>query len=60
LTISLAQCPTTPILLVGTKIDLRTNEKEVAALKAAKGKDPITKEQGQQLAEGIGATKYVE
>lgn len=54
------QCPDAPILLVGTKIDLRDNPKEVTALKSAKGRDPITKDQGNQLAEGIGAHKYVE
>jgi len=55
-----SQCTTIPILLVGTKIDLRENSKEIAALKSAKGRDPITKEQGKQLADAIGACGYVE
>ncbi len=57
---SKGQCPESPILLVGTKIDLRDNPKEVSALKSANGRDPITKDQGSQLSEGIGAHKYVE
>jgi len=53
-------CAETPIVLVGTKIDLRTNEAEKKALKADHGMEPITKLQGSDLAKAIGASKYVE
>jgi len=52
-------CPKTPIVLVGTKIDLRSEDKFVEALKA-KGKTPITPEMGQVRADEIKAVGYVE
>jgi len=54
-----AKCPNVPILLVGTKADLRSDPKEVEMLKKT-GLTPITKEQGEHLAVGIGAHKFIE
>ena len=42
-------CPTVPIILVATKIDLRDGEQKTA-----------TKEEGESLALKIGAAKYIE
>jgi len=52
-------CPSAPIVLVCTKTDLRTN-KEVLGELTKKGMTPVTTEQGQQLANQIGAKAYVE
>ena len=49
----------TPIMLVGTKMDLRDDRVEVANLKA-KGKLPITTEQGESMAKELKAVKYME
>mmetsp|Transcript_13017 Transcript_13017/g.22246 ORF Transcript_13017/g.22246 Transcript_13017/m.22246 type:complete len:220 (+) Transcript_13017:166-825(+) len=49
----------TPIILVGTKLDLREKESAVATLKES-GQEPVTPEQGQGVASEIGATKYLE
>ncbi|XP_017273895.1 ras-related C3 botulinum toxin substrate 1 isoform X4 [Kryptolebias marmoratus] len=46
-----------PIILVGTKLDLRNDELE---LKKLKNKSPITMAQGLAMAKEIGAAKYVE
>mmetsp|Transcript_16160 Transcript_16160/g.22448 ORF Transcript_16160/g.22448 Transcript_16160/m.22448 type:complete len:196 (-) Transcript_16160:92-679(-) len=54
-----SKCPDTPIVLVGTKSDLRNDANEISKLKE-QGKAPITPEQGEQLAAVIGAHKYVE
>ena len=43
-------CPDAPIVLVASKIDLRSKE----------GKKTISKEEGQAMAEKIGAAKYME
>ena len=43
-------CPDTPIVLVASKIDLRYKE----------GKKTMSKEEGQAMAEKIGAAKYME
>jgi len=48
-----------PILLVGTKSDLRGKQSAVDSLKAA-GEEPITQEDGQSLKEEIFAHKYLE
>ena len=45
------QCPHVPILLVGTMIDLRSND-EV--------RTPISHEQGMAMAKDVGAIKYME
>jgi len=52
-------CPQAPILLVGTKVDLREDPGNVQMLKA-KGQDPVTYEQGLNLAKQIQAVKYME
>eukprot|EP01088_Endostelium_zonatum_P000566 TRINITY_DN1080_c0_g5_i1.p1 TRINITY_DN1080_c0_g5~~TRINITY_DN1080_c0_g5_i1.p1 ORF type:complete len:201 (-),score=42.22 TRINITY_DN1080_c0_g5_i1:73-675(-) len=52
-------CPQVPIILVGTKIDLREDEKTVEELKKT-GQVGITSDQGQKLATEIKALKYLE
>lgn len=51
--------PNTPLLLVGTKIDLRQDAGMIEKLRE-RGQAPITYEQGVQLAKEIGAVKYLE
>ncbi|XP_058792862.1 ras-related C3 botulinum toxin substrate 1-like [Phymastichus coffea] len=52
-------CPNTPIILVGTKSDLRSDVQ--MSLELAKyGQSPVTTIQGHQLANRIGASSYVE
>lgn len=52
-------CPDVPSILVGTKIDLRGEESALEKLRK-QGQQPITPEQGQQLAKKIKALKYLE
>jgi small GTP-binding protein len=52
-------CPETPIVLVGTKYDLRTDPKVLEEL-TKKNLAPITKEQGSQLCKEINATSFNE
>jgi Ras-related C3 botulinum toxin substrate 1 len=52
-------CPSTPILVVGTKTDLRDSQEAIVRL-AEKKLAPLTPEQGHQLAKEIGAVKYLE
>ena len=52
-------CPSTPIILVGTKIDLRGDEDTIAKL-SQKHKSPITEEEGKAKAAEVGAVKYLE
>ena len=52
-------CPSTPILVVGTKTDLRGDQETISRL-AEKKLAPLTAEQGNQLAKEIGAVKYME
>ena len=52
-------CPKTPIVLVGLKLDLRDDKETVERLRERK-LAPITYEQGMQMANKIGAFKYVE
>ena len=52
-------CPNAPIILAGTKIDLREDAKTVSAL-AERGSVPITPAQGASLAKDIKAAKYLE
>ncbi|KAM9834139.1 ras homolog gene family, member Gd isoform X2 [Syngnathus typhle] len=52
-------CPNVPILLVGTKRDLRGDAETVKKLKE-QGLAPTTHQQGNALAKQIGAVKYME
>jgi len=52
-------CPDAPILLIGTKIDLREDKEALQAL-ADNGHSPIKREQGQKLSNKIRAVKYLE
>ena len=51
--------PRTPIILVGTKLDMRSDPETVEELKK-KNIIPITTERGQQLAKKIKAQRYIE
>lgn len=51
--------PNTPFILVGTKVDLRTNPEVLARLRA-EGKQPLSTADGMRLAEELGALKYLE
>ncbi|KAJ9193628.1 hypothetical protein DTO166G4_2730 [Paecilomyces variotii] len=51
-------CPTTPLILVGLKSDLRTKRTCIELLKT-QGLTPVTPEQGRAVAQRMGA-KYVE
>lgn len=52
-------CPNTPIILVGTKSDLREDSDTILSLSAS-GQAPIKKEAALKLASKIKAYKYVE
>ncbi|CAK8675210.1 unnamed protein product [Clavelina lepadiformis] len=52
-------CPNTPVILVGTKLDLRDDQETIAKLKEKK-LAPITYPQGLQMAKEIRAVKYLE
>lgn len=52
-------CPNAPIILVGTKIDLRDDKATIERLRE-KGIQPITYEQGVAKAKEINAVKYME
>jgi len=52
-------CPKTPIILVGTKVDLREDGPTIEKL-SAKKLAPITYEQGLHMMQEIGAVKYME
>ena len=52
-------CPSTPIILVGTKLDLREDQDTIGRLRE-KNMTPITFEQGQSKAKQINALKYLE
>lgn len=47
-------CPTTPMLLIGTKTDLRADDTTLRML-SAQGQLPVTAEQGMAVAKDIGA-----
>ena len=49
----------TPIILVGTKLDLREKESAVATLRES-GQEPVSPAQGKAAAAQIGAVKYLE
>ncbi|KAL9654413.1 hypothetical protein ABK040_010440 [Willaertia magna] len=48
-----------PIILVGTKIDLRDDSKEIEKLKK-EGTQPVTRKEGEDLAREIGAYSFCE
>ena len=52
-------CPNVPIILVGTKIDLREDKETINRL-AEKKLAPVSHQQGMQLAKEIKAIKYLE
>ena len=52
-------CPDVPQILVGTKIDLRSDPDTVAKLKG-EGSGPITMEQGLEMSRKLKAVKFVE
>eukprot|EP01129_Flabellula_baltica_P006113 TRINITY_DN2259_c1_g2_i1.p2 TRINITY_DN2259_c1_g2~~TRINITY_DN2259_c1_g2_i1.p2 ORF type:complete len:199 (-),score=48.46 TRINITY_DN2259_c1_g2_i1:66-662(-) len=52
-------CPNTPLILVGTKVDLRDHAETQQKL-AAKKQAPISYEQGLQMMQELGARKYME
>ncbi|KAI9358548.1 transforming protein RhoA-like protein [Zopfochytrium polystomum] len=52
-------CPHTPIVLVGCRKDLRGDPEIVAEL-ARVGSQPVTYEEGLQMAQRIGASQYLE
>jgi len=51
--------PETPIILVGTKLDLRGKTEAVQSLKE-NNQEPISTEKGEALSKKIGAKKYLE
>eukprot|EP00062_Callorhinchus_milii_P011959 gi/632958556/ref/XP_007895103.1/ PREDICTED: rho-related GTP-binding protein RhoQ [Callorhinchus milii] len=51
--------PNVPFLLIGTQVDLRDDPRTLTKLNTLKEK-PVTTEQGEKLAKGIGAYCYVE
>jgi small GTP-binding protein len=52
-------CPSTPVILVGTKTDLRDDMETIGKLKEKK-LSPCSEQQGMALAKEIGAVKYLE
>lgn len=52
-------CPNVPILLVGTKSDLR-NDAEIQKKLKEQNQAPITNQQGASLAKQIQAVRYME
>ncbi|PAA50517.1 hypothetical protein BOX15_Mlig003766g1 [Macrostomum lignano] len=52
-------CPSAPVVLVGTKLDLRDDPETIEKLKE-KNQAPITHLQGMSMAKEIGAEKYLE
>lgn len=53
-------CPNTPLLLVGTKADLRDNKDALEQLRAKFKSDPIDAKQAEDRAKEIDATKVME
>jgi small GTP-binding protein len=51
--------PETPFILVGTKVDLRNNEETLVKLRE-KRLAPISVDDGQRLAQEVGAYRYLE
>ena len=53
-------CAKVPIVLVGTKLDLREDKDTIEKLRQKHQRGPITYEDGIQKAKEIGAYKYLE
>jgi GTPase SAR1 family protein len=51
-------CPKTPIILVGTKLDLRDDPESIDKLRA-RGLSPVSYVQGMAVSKQIGAVKYL-
>ncbi|KAJ2596160.1 hypothetical protein GGF39_003555, partial [Coemansia sp. RSA 1721] len=51
--------PRSPIILVGLKLDLRTDPAVINEL-AAYGQKPVSSEEGERIARSIGAVSYIE
>lgn len=52
-------CPNVPMLIVGTKSDLRTDESTLESLKK-EGKAPITEAEANAMVKDLGAIKFLE
>ncbi|XP_048377011.1 ras-related C3 botulinum toxin substrate 1-like isoform X2 [Stegostoma tigrinum] len=52
-------CPNAPIILVGTKLDLRDDKDTIEKLRE-RNQAPITHEEGVLIAKEIGAAKFIE
>ena len=52
-------CPNVPIILVGTKLDLRDDKETIDKLKEKK-MSPVTTAQGLQMGKEISSVKYLE
>ena len=52
-------CPNVPMLIVGTKSDLRTDENTLEQLKK-EGKVPITEAEANAMVKDLGALKFIE
>jgi len=53
-------CQNLPIILVGCKKDLRHDQKTIEELQKTSQRPPVTPEEGQAVADKIGAIKYLE
>jgi len=51
--------PDTPIIIVGTKLDLRSKPEAIQSLKE-NNQEPISTKKGEELAKKIGAKRYLE
>jgi len=51
--------PNVPFLLIGTKVDLRDDDEQIHRLRE-KGLEPVSESKGVQLANTLGAKKYLE
>ncbi|CAI8508992.1 unnamed protein product [Hanseniaspora opuntiae] len=49
-----------PIILVGCKVDLRNDPAIIQHLQSIGSEGPVTQQQGQEVADQIGATDYIE
>jgi GTPase SAR1 family protein len=55
----LLSCPNVPIILCGTKIDLKKDKTTLQSLEQ-KGEKPLAVKDGEELQKKIGASTYVE